>query len=221
MVYLYGLNNELLAEIGPTGRVTKEYFYLEGKPLAMLEHTATSTDAFLKGDVDKDGVVSMEDTLIWYTNYRTDNTYDVTGDGINNQADIDKMYTCGFAPNTCKAASISTSIYYIHNDHLGTPKLMTNSSGTIVWNATATPFGKATVNSDYDGNGKLVTLNIRQPGQYYDKETGLYYNLNRYYDPSTGRYISSDPIGLLGGINTFAYCPGCRTFNVTSFPLPS
>jgi RHS repeat-associated protein len=43
------------------------------------------------------------------------------------------------------------------------------------------------------------------PGQYYDQETGLHYNYFRYYDPSTGRYITSDPLGLDGGLNTFGY----------------
>jgi len=43
------------------------------------------------------------------------------------------------------------------------------------------------------------------PGQYYDSETGLHYNYFRYYDPSTGRYVTPDPIGLDGGINLFTY----------------
>ena len=49
--------------------------------------------------------------------------------------------------------------------------------------------------------------NLRFQGQYYDDETGLHYNRHRYYNPISGRFISPDPIGLLGGINLYQYAP--------------
>ncbi|MEX1033734.1 MAG: RHS repeat-associated core domain-containing protein [Cellvibrionaceae bacterium] len=69
----------------------------------------------------------------------------------------------------------------------------------MVWQASYTPFGKA------DMVVEEITSNLRFPGQYFDEETGLHYNYFRDYDPSTGRYIQSDPIGLEGGINTYGY----------------
>ncbi|BBK14982.1 hypothetical protein OIPHN330_58510 (plasmid) [Citrobacter freundii] len=73
------------------------------------------------------------------------------------------------------------------------------ASGQVVWKADYNPFGKASITT------QGPTFNLRFPGQYYDAETGLHYNWRRYYDPATGRYITSDPIGLAGGINTYAY----------------
>ena len=99
-------------------------------------------------------------------------------------------------------------LLYVHVDHLGTPVAMTDEQGVKVWSAVYDPFGKATPNEDPDGNGQAVTLNVRFPGQYYDSETGLHYNYFRYYDPSMGRYITADPIGLAGGPNTYAYVGG-------------
>ncbi len=97
------------------------------------------------------------------------------------------------------------AVYYVHNDHLGTPRALSDESGTRVWTAVYDPFGAATVDEDPDQDGISVTLNLRFPGQYYDQETGLHYNYFRTYDPSTGRYLESDPIGLWGGTNTYEY----------------
>ncbi|WP_157265855.1 RHS repeat-associated core domain-containing protein [Thiobacillus thioparus] len=93
----------------------------------------------------------------------------------------------------------NAQIYYYHVDHLGTPWAMTDQSGTTVWKANYEPFGKATVTVS------TVTNNLRLPGQYYDRETGLHYNYARDYDPTTGRYIEADPIGLDGGMNLYGY----------------
>jgi len=92
----------------------------------------------------------------------------------------------------------SSGLYYVHTDQLGTPRVITNSSKTIVWQWNSDPFG----NSAPTGS---LTYNLRFPGQYYDAETGLNYNLNRNYNPNIGRYVESDPIGLGGGANTYAY----------------
>jgi len=66
-------------------------------------------------------------------------------------------------------------------------------------------FGAGAPETDPDGDSLDFTFNLRFPGQYYDQETALHYNYFRYYDPQTGRYITSNPIGLQGGLNTYPY----------------
>lgn len=93
-------------------------------------------------------------------------------------------------------------VFAIHTDHLGTPRRVTNENAELVWDANYTPFGKANVNV------AKIDMNLRLPGQYEDTETGTHYNYYRDYDPSTGRYLTSDPIGLQGGNNLYAYLDG-------------
>ncbi len=95
------------------------------------------------------------------------------------------------------------TVYYIHSDHLNTPQVITNQSQQVVWMGNYEPFGKLTANAT-----NSIEIFSRFPGQYVDPETNLYYNYFRDYDPSIGRYIESDPIGLEGGINTYAYVEG-------------
>ena len=90
-------------------------------------------------------------------------------------------------------------VYYVISDHLGTPQQIVDTSGTVVWKAAYLPFGQAQVLVE------TITCNIRFKGQFFDKETGLHYNINRYYNPVTGRYLTTDPIGLAGGINLYPY----------------
>ncbi|KAA3654442.1 MAG: hypothetical protein DWQ11_04530 [Proteobacteria bacterium] len=101
----------------------------------------------------------------------------------------------------------TTTAYAIETDHLGTPRLLTDATRAPRWRWTSPPFGEVLPEDDPSGLG-AVTFNLRFPGQYYDKETGLHYNWNRYYDPGTGRYVQSDPIGLAGGWNTYGYVGG-------------
>ncbi|MBL4761318.1 MAG: VCBS repeat-containing protein [Gammaproteobacteria bacterium] len=91
--------------------------------------------------------------------------------------------------------------YYSHNDHLGTPKLLTDQNQKVVWSGDALAFGE----TEETGEVKFA---FRFPGQIDDSETGYYYNYFRDYDASLGRYLQSDPIGLAGGVNTFGYVLG-------------
>ena len=93
--------------------------------------------------------------------------------------------------------------YFIHHDHARRPILVTDKDGDVVWSAEVAAYGRAVV-----GASSTLEFNLRAPGQYYDSETGLHYNYHRYYDPETGRYITPDPIGLAGGINTYTYGEG-------------
>lgn len=102
----------------------------------------------------------------------------------------------------------STEFVYLHADHLNTPRVATDATGKIVWSWNSDAFGVGSANEDVDGDGALVVVNLRFPGQYFDVESGLHYNYFRDYDPSTGRYVQSDPIGLGGGINTYGYVGG-------------
>lgn len=102
-----------------------------------------------------------------------------------------------------QVTEITTRTYAIHTDNLGTPVRLSDQSGAVVWSWQRSPFGTLSPDDDVDGDGKGVTFNLRFPGQYYDWETGLHYNYFRTYDPSTGRYLESDPIGLGGGLNTY------------------
>jgi len=103
-------------------------------------------------------------------------------------------------------ATSAIQTYYIHADHLNTPRVIVNASNTVIWcwdNVHA--FGANIPLEDPDNDGQTFEYNPRFPGQYFDKETNLHYNYFRYYEPETGRYISPDPIGLAGGLNTYLY----------------
>lgn len=99
--------------------------------------------------------------------------------------------------------------FYYHCDQIGTPHLLTDDDGDVVWEASYKAWGAAhEVTARVSKAAGIVPGNpLRFQGQQVDEETGLSYNRHRYYDPSLGRFVSKDPIGLAGGVNIFQYAP--------------
>jgi RHS repeat-associated protein len=83
-------------------------------------------------------------------------------------------------------------------DHLGTPQELTDCEGKVAWSAQYKAWGEAKEAISEAAREAGMRNPIRFQGQYFDEETGLHYNRHRYYDPFSGRYVSKDPIGLLG-----------------------
>ncbi|MFM0023170.1 RHS repeat-associated core domain-containing protein [Paraburkholderia azotifigens] len=100
-------------------------------------------------------------------------------------------------------------VYYYHCDVIGTPQMLTDDAGEIVWEARYKAWGEAAeVIARVSATTQAQVRNpIRFQGQQADDETGLHYNRYRYYDPASGRFVSKDPIGLAGGVNVYQYAP--------------
>lgn len=134
--------------------------------------------------------------------------YDATGKVIQETVWLDSFPVLTLRPNGTGFPTPVTS-YYVHADHLGAPRAVTRpADNTVVWRwDNLDPFGKNGANDNPSGLGPFK-YSLRFPGQYLDAETGMHYNYFRDYDPAIGRYLQSDPIGLDGGLNTYAYVDG-------------
>jgi RHS repeat-associated protein len=169
---------QLAAELNDQGRITRQYVYLADQPIAVIDTPAGSRP----GNEESSPLaqIAVDFGTVWQAWFGT-------GDAIA----------------------------YLHNNHLGATELVTDTEGKPVWQAEYSAFGKIvqiSASSQFTGKtgsqASKFTLNLRLPGQYQDDETGLYYNDRRYYDPSRGQYLTPDPLGLRGGINTYAYVKG-------------
>ena len=98
-------------------------------------------------------------------------------------------------------------IAFYQCDHLGTPQELTDCDGNVAWSAQYKAWGQAKEAISEAAYKAGIRNPIRFQGQYLDDETGLHYNRYRYYDPDGARYITADPIGLLGGMNVYQYAP--------------
>jgi len=196
------------AEYLPTGEVTKygpyrfEYnsngqatsVYVLDKLLAKYQYN-TRAERISKTNFNYAGKV-VDETHYLYEKHKLVAEANASGE-------ILRQYI--YADNKIVSILEGKKSYSVHTNHLGAPIAVTDKKQTIVWKSDYAPYGRAFFNSDPDKDGLEFNLNIRLPGQYADNETGLYYNYHRFYDPDSGRYLQSDPLGMNAGLNTYAY----------------
>ncbi len=195
--YLYSTDGQLLAELDSSGNTLREYLYLQSWPVAVVDYPAPV--APVAADELPE---ALTDTLEEFPEA-------AETPSVDNPASAEKPVPTTRPPVSVDGRAVTVPpagvLTYLHPDHLGTPRLATDSAKRVVWRWDSAPFGDTLPQTDPDGDGLPFTLNLRFPGQYFDAETGLHYNYFRDYDPVTGRYLESDPIGLRGGVGTYGY----------------
>jgi RHS repeat-associated protein len=208
--WAYNLNNELSSYGGTTltydnnGNITK-------KTIASVDTSYVYDETDRMEEVkDDNGVVIAAyyydpfGRRLWKNTGSGMTYYLYSDEGLIGEYDSNgvEIKTYGYAIGSPWSSNplfqkIGTDYYWYYNDHQGTPQKITDTTGTVVWSATYDSFGKTTIGTE------TITNNLRFPGQYYDTETGLHYNWNRYYDPETGRYMRVDPVSE--GPNLYLY----------------
>src|SRR5215831_3727564 len=168
--------------------------------------TATYTLDGLGQRVKKTGPTSVVPSGTNYFVY--DEEGKLLGEYNSSGALVSEYVWLGTAPiAVLQGSTASPTIFYVYADQIDRPWVITNTASQIRWRWDTSPFGELAANENPSGLGAFK-FNLRFPGQYLDKETNLFYNTFRDYDPQTGRYVQSDPIGLRGGINPYLYGEG-------------
>ena len=196
--YAYDANGNM-TEVLLSGQVMFRYHYNADNRLVKVEGGNNNTLAEYSYDPFGRRLwkeVAGTRTYFFYSDEGLIAEYDASGNEL-------KFY--GYRPDstwTTDPLFLRTNghYYFYQSDHLGTPQKLVAQNGAVVWSATYSAFGEAMIDVE------TVENNLRFPGQYLDVETGLHYNFHRYYDPVTGRYVSTDPIGFEGGdVNFYNY----------------
>jgi RHS repeat-associated protein len=108
--------------------------------------------------------------------------------------------TVGTLSAVAGRTAAQADVYSIVADHTGAPRALVAEGRRVVWRADVRGYGEITPSPD-----NLLLLNLRGSNQYFDVETGLHYNTRRYLEPGSGRYLSADPLGALGGNNPYTF----------------
>jgi len=211
VTYTYSTTSNRLSSA--TFSVPRTYTYdIAGNRISDALYTYTYSDRGRLAQVGGNAVLSMYYNALGqrvmkagangFTNY----VYDEAGHpaGEYAQGTLSGIETV-YLGNLPVAVLAPQGNFYVVADHIDTPLVLAQADGMNVWDwRNRDPFG----NNAPIATPILPAYDHRFPGQVADVETGLFYNYYRDYDPQTGRYVQSDPIGLLGGINTYSYVGG-------------
>lgn len=191
------------------GGTAKQYVYNDLGRLAQFK-----VDGAVKMNYAYNGLGQQarryNDTSIRHALYAEDGSW--LGEYDNAGAALQQVVWMDDLPvGVIQGSGAAQKLYYIEPDHLGTPRIVvdpTRNRAVWTWNIKSEVFGNTPPNEDPDMDGTKFVFDMRFPGQRFDGASGLVYNYFRDYDPVAGRYIQSDPIGLAGGISTYAYVVG-------------
>ncbi|WP_275761197.1 RHS repeat domain-containing protein [Ralstonia pseudosolanacearum] len=194
-----------------TGDGSTTYSYSDrGRLASVTKHGITTS--YLYNGLEQRVVKSGSNVPTGATRYVYDEADHLIGEYDQSGNAIEETVYLGDTP----IATVKNGTpYYIYADQIDTPRVITDTNNLMVWRwDQADPFG-ATLPDENPTSLGTFTYNLRFPGQVYDAETGKHYNANRDYDPASGRYVQSDPIGLYGGQwSTYAYVNGSPTNSV-------
>lgn len=203
--YIYDQSGNMIGEYDGQGQVNIDYIYFGSVPIARVDEwwegmpSPKAPEGVNITPGDQQLSVSWDANIGLVDGYKV--YWGIESGNYTSSVDVGKTTTytiTGLTNGTTyyvaiKAYADLKETYFYHTDHLGTPILMTDKNGTVVWAGEFLPFGE-----EYSIIGSIMN-NLRFPGQYYDVETGLFQNGRRDYIAEVGRYIEKDPIGFKSG----------------------
>ncbi|NIJ72052.1 RHS repeat-associated core domain-containing protein [Xanthomonas sp. F4] len=213
-IYTYSSDNHRLSSVGTTtrsydaagnttaiGGTSREFIYDDMGRMSQAKRSGSVAMTYsYNGRGEQVRRFAKTST---YTVY--DETGHWLGDYDNNGAVVQQAIWLDDMP---VGVLVKTALRYVEPDHLGTPRAVIDPVRDVAiwrWDLKGEAFGATAPDQDPDKDGTAFVFNMRFPGQRYDAQSGLNQNYFRDYDSVTGRYVQSDPIGLAGGPNTFAY----------------
>jgi RHS repeat-associated protein len=185
--------------IGAGNRIALAITSIDGQPVADTlvtagDDTASNVSRVYAGESLRNGY-TVEGTV----------TFTFTGGYPPRGSRLDLTVTAGNVTCEGSAEAGPPVLYYVHSDHLNTPRAITNQAQQLLWRwENQEPFGNSPPEENPSGIGSFE-FPLRFPGTYADRETGTLYNGHRDLDPATGRYFQPEPLGLFGDINLYRY----------------